>query len=62
MAFDVSKPWLPENDPVVAMLLRGEAATVHEAESCYLDTHIADIVALVNGQLSAQRVNFAVIR
>jgi hypothetical protein len=52
MAFDAAKPWSPEIDPIVTMLLREEATTAHEAECRYLDSHIADIVALVNSPLS----------
>lgn len=52
VAFDVTQPWRPEDDPVVTMLLREEATTAHEAESRYLDSHIADVVALVNSPLS----------
>jgi hypothetical protein len=44
--------WTPEQDPVVGMLLRGEAATAAEAERRYLDAHIPDIVALVKSPLS----------
>ena len=44
--------WRPEEDPVVTMLLRGEADSAGEAEARYLDTHLADIVALVNSSLS----------
>jgi len=44
--------WAPEEDPVVAMLLRGEAASASEAEARYLDGHIADVVELVKSPLS----------
>jgi hypothetical protein len=40
------------DDPIVAMLLRGEADTVHEAEEKYLDEHLADVVRLVDSPLS----------
>jgi hypothetical protein len=40
------------DDPIVAMLLRGEADTVSEAEEKYLDAHIADVVRLVESPLS----------
>lgn len=52
MALNTREPWCPEDDPVVGMLLREEATTAHEAESRYLDAHIADIVALVESPLS----------
>jgi hypothetical protein len=52
MALDANPCWGPEDDPVVEMLLREEATTAHEAEALYLDSHIADIVALVNSSLS----------
>jgi hypothetical protein len=34
------------------MLIRGEAETVHAAESKYLDEHLADVVTLVESPLS----------
>lgn len=37
---------------MVAMLLRGEATTAPEAEARYLDSHLAEIVELVNSPLS----------
>jgi hypothetical protein len=47
-----SYSWSPENDPIVRMLLRGEAITSSEAEARYLDSHIEDIVELVKSPLS----------
>ena len=44
--------WPPEEDPVVAMLLQGEANSVAEAEGQYLDSHLADVIDLVNSPLS----------
>jgi hypothetical protein len=40
------------DDPIVEMLLRGEAETVFEAESDYLDAHCLEVIQLVEGELS----------
>jgi hypothetical protein len=47
--------WTPEEDPIVRMLLRAEATTVSEAESRYLDSHIPEIVELVQSSLSEEQ-------
>ena len=47
--------WPPEEDPIVGMLLREEASTVHEAESRYLDSQIPAIVELVESSLSDEQ-------
>ena len=39
-------------DPIVKLLLSGEADNPSAAERIYLDSHIADIVALVKSPLS----------
>jgi hypothetical protein len=38
---------LKSSDPIVEMLLRGEASTVHEAEEKYLDAHLKEVIELV---------------
>jgi hypothetical protein len=38
-------------DPVVELLLRGEARTAYEAEELYLDTHLEDVLRLVESEL-----------
>lgn len=40
------------HDPVADLILRGEAATVDEAEEIYLDRHIGEVVRLVESTLS----------
>ena len=40
------------HDPVVDLILRGEAATVDEAEELYLDRHLDEVVRLVESTLS----------
>jgi hypothetical protein len=40
------------SDPIVKMLLRGEAATVSEAEEKYLDANIRQVIALVESPMS----------
>lgn len=39
-------------DPIVGMLLRGEASSVHEAEEKYLDAHVHEVVELAGSSLS----------
>jgi hypothetical protein len=39
-------------DPVVDLILRGEASTVDEAEELYLDRHLGEVVQLVESPLS----------
>ena len=45
---------VPPRDPIVEMLLAGEAQTASEAEELYLDRHIPDIIKLVESSLSDQ--------
>jgi hypothetical protein len=40
------------DDPVIRLLLRGEARTLHEAEEKYLDAAIPEILELLRGPLS----------
>jgi hypothetical protein len=40
------------DDPVIQLLLRGEARTLHEAEEKYLDAAIPEILDLLRGPLS----------
>ena len=39
-------------DPIVRLLLAGEASSVDAAEEIYLDRHLDDVVMLVNSALS----------
>ena len=39
------------DDPVIQLLLRGEARTLYEAEEKYLDMAIPDILELLSGPL-----------
>jgi hypothetical protein len=41
-----------EKEPVIELLLSGRARTVEEAEELYLDTHLDDVIRLVEGPLS----------
>jgi hypothetical protein len=41
-------------DPVAQLILAGEASTVAEAEELYLNTHLDEVVRLVNSPLSDQ--------
>lgn len=40
------------DDPVIQLLLRGEALTLHEAEAKYLDAAMPEILALLRGPLT----------
>jgi hypothetical protein len=40
------------DDPVIQLLLRGEALSLHEAEAKYLDAAMLEILALLGGPLS----------
>ena len=40
------------DDPVIQLLLRGEAQTLHEAEEMYLDAAIPEILELLRGPLT----------
>lgn len=40
------------HDPVADLILRGEAATVDEAEEIYLDRHLEEVIRLVESTLS----------
>lgn len=40
------------HDPVADLILRGEAATVDEAEEIYLNRHLEEVVRLVESALS----------
>lgn len=44
--------WSPADDPIVQMLIRGEASSASEAEARYLDDHLEDVVELVRSPLS----------
>lgn len=44
------------DDPVIRMLLRGEAQTLHEAEEKYLDAAIPAILDLLGGPLSNEEL------
>ncbi len=39
------------DDPVVAILLNGEAETVHEAEEKYLDQNLDEVIRLVESSM-----------
>jgi hypothetical protein len=39
-------------DPVADLIVSGRASTVAEAENLYLDEHLADLIALVESDLT----------
>jgi hypothetical protein len=39
------------NDPILVLLLRGEAETVAQAEEMYLDAHVRDVIRLAESAL-----------
>ncbi len=48
--------WLSDSDgdPIVDLLLRGEGQTVFETEEMYLDSHIPEVIHLVESPLSEE--------
>jgi hypothetical protein len=44
------------DDPVIQLLLRGEAETLHDAEEKYLDSAIPEILELLAGSLSNEEL------
>src|SRR5437773_856923 len=40
------------DDPVIGLLLRGEARTLHEAEEMFLDSAMPEVLGLLAGPLS----------
>lgn len=44
------------DDPVIRLLLRGEAQTLHEAEEKYLDAAIQEILDLLRSPLSNEEL------
>jgi hypothetical protein len=44
------------DDPIIRLLLRGEAHTLHEAEEHYLDAAIPEILDLLGGPLSNEEL------
>jgi hypothetical protein len=44
------------DDPVIRLLLSGEAKTLHEAEEIYLDSAIPEILELLRGPLSDEEL------
>ena len=44
--------WVPEDDPVIALLLSGESMTLHEAEEMYLDRSLPLVLELLKGPMS----------
>jgi hypothetical protein len=48
----VEPPTFSTGDPVADLILAGKASTVDEAEELYLDTHLDDVIRLVERPLS----------
>jgi hypothetical protein len=47
---EASDAWT--GDPIIDLILNGAAKTAHEAEELYLDTHVDEILRLVESALS----------
>ena len=45
------------DDPVIELILLGEAQTLHEAEEKYLNAAIPDILALLSGPLTNEELS-----
>ena len=48
--------WVPEDDPVIALLLSGESLTLHEAEEMYLDRSLPQVLELLRGPMSDEEL------
>lgn len=48
--------WVPEDDPVIAMLLSGESMTLHEAEEAYLDRSLPLVLELLRRPMSDEEL------
>lgn len=47
-------PFSVKTDPIIDLLLKGEAESVHEAEELYLDRSIDEIIRLAQSPLSEE--------
>jgi len=45
-----------DNDPVVHLLLTGQASTAEEAEEMYLDASLDEVIRLLQGPLSDEEL------
>ena len=48
--------WIPEDDPVIALLLSGESMTLHEAEETYLDRSLPLVLELLREPMSDEEL------
>jgi hypothetical protein len=48
--------WIPEDDPVIALLLSGEALTLREAEEMYLDRSFPELLELLRQPMSDEEL------
>ena len=48
--------WVPEDDPVIALLLSGEALTLREAEEMYLDRSLPELLELLRRPISDEEL------
>ena len=48
--------WVPEDDPVIALLLSGEALTLREAEELYLDRSLPELLELLRRPMSDEEL------
>lgn len=56
MSFELTGIALVDDDPVLRLLISGEAATLHEAEELYLDRSMPEILRLVESPLSDEEL------
>ncbi len=45
-----------ENDPILRLLLRGQARTLEEAEEMYLDASLPEVIRLLQSPLSDEEL------
>ena len=48
--------WVPEDDPVIALLLSGQAMTLHDAEETYLDRSLPMVLELLRTPMSDEEL------
>ena len=48
--------WVPEDDPVIALLLSGKALTLREAEEMYLDRSLPELLELLRQSTSDEEL------
>jgi hypothetical protein len=56
MSFERTGIALVDEDPIIRLLISGEAATLHEAEELYLNRSMPEVLRLFESNLSAEEL------